>query len=61
MRKKLVDKRWIKHILGEFITGCMAGTCQVSFTNPIEIVKIRLQVKSEYKSSVDITARSIIS
>lgn len=61
MRKKLVDKRGNLHIFSEIIAGCMAGTCQVIFTNPIEIVKIRLQVKSEYKSNLDITARSIIS
>ncbi|CCH62214.1 hypothetical protein TBLA_0G02760 [Henningerozyma blattae CBS 6284] len=32
----------------EVISGACAGTCQVIFTNPLEIVKIRLQVKSEY-------------
>ncbi len=28
---------------GEILAGCMAGGSQVLFTNPLEIVKIRLQ------------------
>ncbi|AAS51871.1 ADL049Wp [Eremothecium gossypii ATCC 10895] len=32
----------------EIISGATAGACQVVFTNPLEIVKIRLQVKSDY-------------
>lgn len=31
----------------ELIAGGMAGGCQVVFTNPLEIVKIRLQVQGE--------------
>jgi len=31
----------------EFLAGGMAGGCQVIFTNPLEIVKIRLQVQGE--------------
>lgn len=61
MRRKLVDKQGKLAMFSEILSGAMAGTCQVIFTNPIEIVKIRLQVKSEYKSDVDLTARSIIS
>ena len=29
----------------EIIAGGMAGACQVVFTNPLEIVKIRLQIQ----------------
>ncbi|KAH9826804.1 calcium-binding mitochondrial carrier protein Aralar2-like [Teratosphaeria destructans] len=31
----------------EILAGASAGTCQVMFTNPLEIVKIRLQVQGE--------------
>ena len=31
----------------EILAGAAAGTCQVIFTNPLEIVKIRLQVQGE--------------
>ncbi|KAK4555068.1 mitochondrial aspartate-glutamate transporter agc1 [Recurvomyces mirabilis] len=31
----------------EILAGATAGTCQVVFTNPLEIVKIRLQVQGE--------------
>lgn len=34
-------------ISGEIIAGGSAGACQVVFTNPLEIVKIRLQVQGE--------------
>ncbi|SSD60964.1 related to Mitochondrial aspartate-glutamate transporter AGC1 [Saccharomycodes ludwigii] len=44
----------------ELLSGAMAGACQVIFTNPLEIVKIRLQVKNEYKGGAGITATSII-
>jgi solute carrier family 25 aspartate/glutamate transporter 12/13 len=32
---------------GEILAGCVAGGSQVIFTNPLEIVKIRLQVQGE--------------
>lgn len=34
-------------IHGEILAGCIAGGSQVIFTNPLEIVKIRLQVMGE--------------
>lgn len=37
-------KIWWPH---EVISGGLAGACQVVFTNPLEIVKIRLQVQGE--------------
>ncbi|KNE66973.1 hypothetical protein AMAG_11446 [Allomyces macrogynus ATCC 38327] len=35
---------------GEILAGCTAGGSQVIFTNPLEIVKIRLQVQGEVMS-----------
>ncbi|KAK0639029.1 mitochondrial carrier domain-containing protein [Cercophora newfieldiana] len=37
----------------ELVAGGSAGACQVVFTNPLEIVKIRLQVQGEVAKSVD--------
>ncbi|KND01105.1 uncharacterized protein SPPG_04194 [Spizellomyces punctatus DAOM BR117] len=34
-------------VWGEILAGCAAGGSQVLFTNPLEIVKIRLQVQGE--------------
>ncbi|ORY80844.1 putative mitochondrial carrier protein [Protomyces lactucae-debilis] len=36
----------------EILAGGMAGGCQVIFTNPLEIVKIRLQVQGELAKNV---------
>ncbi|KAF7872025.1 uncharacterized protein EAF02_009130 [Botrytis sinoallii] len=41
----------------EILAGGMAGGCQVVFTNPLEIVKIRLQVQGEVAKSVEGTPR----
>ncbi|EHK99443.1 putative Calcium-binding mitochondrial carrier protein Aralar2 [Glarea lozoyensis 74030] len=43
-------KIWIPH---EILAGGTAGACQVIFTNPLEIVKIRLQVQGEVAKNVD--------
>ncbi|KAL1984012.1 hypothetical protein VTN96DRAFT_9697 [Rasamsonia emersonii] len=37
----------------EIVAGGSAGACQVIFTNPLEIVKIRLQVQGEIAKSVE--------
>ncbi|PBP17089.1 hypothetical protein BUE80_DR012028 [Diplocarpon rosae] len=37
----------------EILAGGSAGACQVIFTNPLEIVKIRLQVQGEVAKNVD--------
>ncbi|KAK8212315.1 calcium-binding mitochondrial carrier protein-like protein Aralar1 [Phyllosticta capitalensis] len=37
----------------EILAGGMAGGCQVIFTNPLEIVKIRLQVQGEIAKTVE--------
>ncbi|KAJ2228295.1 mitochondrial aspartate-glutamate transporter agc1 [Coemansia sp. RSA 475] len=34
-------------VAGEMLAGAMAGASQVVFTNPLEIVKIRLQIQGE--------------
>lgn len=60
MRKKLVDSHNQLSVASEIFSGASAGMCQVIFTNPIEIVKIRLQVKSEYAADANITATNII-
>ncbi|KAH8891398.1 mitochondrial carrier [Thozetella sp. PMI_491] len=52
-RKYFTDKQgqiWWAH---EVIAGGTAGACQVVFTNPLEIVKIRLQVQGEVAKTVD--------
>ncbi|TAQ88609.1 hypothetical protein B7494_g3047 [Chlorociboria aeruginascens] len=41
----------------EILAGGSAGACQVIFTNPLEIVKIRLQVQGEVAKSVEGTPR----
>ncbi|EFX01228.1 mitochondrial carrier protein [Grosmannia clavigera kw1407] len=41
---------WVGH---EMLAGGSAGACQVVFTNPLEIVKIRLQVQGEVAKSVE--------
>ncbi|KAL3423412.1 hypothetical protein PVAG01_05159 [Phlyctema vagabunda] len=43
-------KIWIPH---EILAGGSAGACQVIFTNPLEIVKIRLQVQGEVAKNVE--------
>ncbi|KEY65471.1 hypothetical protein S7711_08311 [Stachybotrys chartarum IBT 7711] len=43
-------KIWWGH---EVLAGATAGGCQVVFTNPLEIVKIRLQVQGEVAKTVE--------
>ncbi|KAK1594736.1 mitochondrial carrier domain-containing protein, partial [Colletotrichum navitas] len=43
-------KIWYGH---EILAGGTAGGCQVVFTNPLEIVKIRLQVQGEVAKTVE--------
>ncbi|CAG8594403.1 13301_t:CDS:2 [Cetraspora pellucida] len=44
----------------EILSGGLAGGCQVIFTNPLEIVKIRLQIQGEVAKNVDIPRKSAI-
>ncbi|EUC43519.1 hypothetical protein COCMIDRAFT_100610 [Bipolaris oryzae ATCC 44560] len=54
VRGKLTDKSTgqIK-FASEMLAGGTAGACQVVFTNPLEIVKIRLQVQGELSKNVE--------
>lgn len=62
VRERYTDKRtgniWWPY---ELLAGGSAGACQVIFTNPLEIVKIRLQVQGEVaKTMSDAPRRSAI-
>ncbi|KAI9849694.1 MAG: mitochondrial aspartate-glutamate transporter agc1 [Sclerophora amabilis] len=54
VRSRYTDKQtgriWWPH---ELLAGGTAGACQVIFTNPLEIVKIRLQVQGEIAKNVE--------
>lgn len=45
--RKMMTKNGEIPLYGEILAGCTAGGSQVIFTNPLEIVKIRLQVQGE--------------
>ncbi|KAJ3091857.1 mitochondrial aspartate-glutamate transporter agc1, partial [Physocladia obscura] len=47
VRRSLAKKDGSIQLYAEIIAGCTAGASQVIFTNPLEIVKIRLQVQGE--------------
>merc|ERR1712038_1981769 len=48
------------HIAAEIVSGGCAGASQVMFTNPLEIVKIRLQVAGEVASTQRVSALSVV-
>ncbi|KAK9458717.1 mitochondrial carrier domain-containing protein [Lipomyces oligophaga] len=52
-RGKFTDQNGKITLLGEIISGGSAGACQVVFTNPLEIVKIRLQIQGEVSKSIE--------
>ncbi|KAG0323291.1 mitochondrial aspartate-glutamate transporter agc1 [Podila horticola] len=56
VRRHLSDKDGKITFAGELIAGGVAGGSQVVFTNPLEIVKIRLQVAGEAAKSMEIGA-----
>lgn len=60
VRDKLSTKSGDIELLSEFIAGGCAGASQVMFTNPLEIVKIRLQVAGEITSGPKIKAATVI-
>ncbi|KAF9100712.1 mitochondrial aspartate-glutamate transporter agc1 [Mortierella sp. GBA35] len=56
VRRNLTGKDGNITFTAELIAGGVAGGSQVVFTNPLEIVKIRLQVAGEAAKSLDATA-----
>ncbi|XP_074025737.1 calcium-binding mitochondrial carrier protein aralar1 isoform X1 [Leptinotarsa decemlineata] len=60
VRDKLMDKNGNIPIYGEVIAGCCAGGSQVIFTNPLEIVKIRLQVAGEIAGGAKVRAWNVV-
>lgn len=59
VRTALTDKKSNTIYWGsEVLAGGTAGACQVVFTNPLEIVKIRLQVQGEVAKSAGAERRS---
>ncbi|KAF2254551.1 calcium-binding mitochondrial carrier protein-like protein Aralar1 [Trematosphaeria pertusa] len=58
VRGKFTDKKTGNIWWGwELLAGGTAGGCQVIFTNPLEIVKIRLQVQGEVAKTVEGTPK----
>ncbi|KAK3825166.1 MAG: mitochondrial carrier domain-containing protein [Benniella sp.] len=53
VRRHLTDKDGNISFMGELIAGGVAGGSQVVFTNPLEIVKIRLQVAGEAAKAIE--------
>lgn len=60
VRDKLMDKKGNITLSGEIIAGACAGASQVVFTNPLEIVKIRLQVAGEIAGGGKVRALSVV-
>ncbi|XP_042206784.1 calcium-binding mitochondrial carrier protein Aralar1-like isoform X2 [Homarus americanus] len=60
VRDKLTDKKGNIPLWGEVLAGSCAGGSQVVFTNPLEIVKIRLQVAGEIATSKKPSAIAVV-
>ncbi|KAK6631068.1 Calcium-binding mitochondrial carrier protein Aralar1 [Polyplax serrata] len=60
VRDKFMDRNGHIAWYGEIISGGCAGGSQVVFTNPLEIVKIRLQVAGEIAGGSKIRAFSVV-
>ncbi|XP_058064276.1 calcium-binding mitochondrial carrier protein Aralar1 isoform X1 [Anopheles bellator] len=60
VRDKLTDKQGNIPTWGEVLAGGCAGASQVIFTNPLEIVKIRLQVAGEIAGGAKVRALSVV-
>ncbi|KAL3280238.1 hypothetical protein HHI36_017734 [Cryptolaemus montrouzieri] len=60
VRDKFYDRNGNIALYGEIISGACAGGSQVIFTNPLEIVKIRLQVAGEIASGAKVRAWSVV-
>lgn len=53
VRGKWTDKNGNISVWAEIFAGGSAGACQVVFTNPLEIVKIRLQMQGEVAKTME--------
>ncbi|KAJ8921926.1 hypothetical protein NQ315_008560 [Exocentrus adspersus] len=60
VRDKLMDKKGNLPLWAEIVAGACAGGSQVVFTNPLEIVKIRLQVAGEIADSAKVRAWTVV-
>ncbi|KAK8384570.1 hypothetical protein O3P69_014268 [Scylla paramamosain] len=60
VRDKLTDKKGNISLASEIIAGGCAGGSQVVFTNPLEIVKIRLQVAGEIATAQKPSALMVV-
>lgn len=60
VRDKLRQENGDLAVSAEIIAGACAGFSQVIFTNPLEIVKIRLQVAGEIASTKKLSAITVI-
>lgn len=60
VRDKFMDRNGNLPLYGEIMSGACAGGSQVIFTNPLEIVKIRLQVAGEIAGAQKVRAWSVV-
>ncbi|XP_076092098.1 electrogenic aspartate/glutamate antiporter SLC25A13, mitochondrial-like isoform X1 [Mytilus galloprovincialis] len=60
MRDQLMNKDGSLPLWAEMVAGGTAGASQVMFTNPLEIVKIRLQVAGEIVGGARVSAFTVI-
>ncbi|KAL8561913.1 hypothetical protein ACOMHN_046703 [Nucella lapillus] len=60
MRDKLMRKDGTLPLWAECCAGGLAGASQVMFTNPLEIVKIRLQVAGEIVDKTRVSAITVV-
>ncbi|XP_055381615.1 calcium-binding mitochondrial carrier protein Aralar1 isoform X2 [Condylostylus longicornis] len=60
VRDKLSPKNGTLPVWAEVVAGGCAGASQVVFTNPLEIVKIRLQVAGEIAGGSKVRALSVV-
>ncbi|XP_017481436.1 PREDICTED: calcium-binding mitochondrial carrier protein Aralar1 isoform X1 [Rhagoletis zephyria] len=60
VRDKFTDKQGVIAGWSEIMAGGCAGASQVVFTNPLEIVKIRLQVAGEIAGGAKVRALSVV-
>ncbi|XP_011335783.1 calcium-binding mitochondrial carrier protein Aralar1 isoform X5 [Ooceraea biroi] len=60
VRDKFMDKNGNLPMYGEIMSGACAGASQVIFTNPLEIVKIRLQVAGEIAGGSKVRAWAVV-